>query len=207
VNIALANELAKLCENARINAWEVIELCNKHPRVSIHQPGPGVGGHCLAVDPWFIVERDPETARIIELARKTNDSMPQHVLRRIDEILSQIKEEKRVTILGITYKPNIDDIRESPIVHLIELMEEIGGYNIRVVDPYIHNYRYQMDMEQALIGSDLILLAVNHNEFKNLDFDNIRNLMRNHYILDTRNFFNEENVVAKGFCYNLLGRK
>src|SRR5699024_2573046 len=114
VNIALANELAKISEEAGINAWDVIELCNKHPRVNIHQPGPGVGGHCLAVDPWFIIEKNPELANIIELSRKTNDNMPGHVLNRIDEILKDVEGTKKVSILGITYKPNIDDTRESP---------------------------------------------------------------------------------------------
>ncbi|HCW03827.1 MAG TPA: UDP-N-acetyl-D-mannosamine dehydrogenase, partial [Clostridium sp.] len=111
VNIALANELAKLCENLGINAWEVINLCNKHPRVNLHLPGPGVGGHCLAVDPWFIIEKDPETAKIIELGRRTNDSMPAHVLKRIKEIKKEnaISDDLKVTVLGITYKPDIDD--------------------------------------------------------------------------------------------------
>jgi UDP-N-acetyl-D-mannosaminuronic acid dehydrogenase len=118
VNIAFANELAKICENLDINVWEAIKLCNKHPRVNIHQPGPGVGGHCIAVDPWFIVEKQPESAQIINLSRQTNDSMPSHVAARIQEILTGINNP-RVTILGVTYKPNVDDMRESPILHLM----------------------------------------------------------------------------------------
>ena len=102
VNIALANELAKICENLGINVWELIELCNKHPRVNIHQPGPGVGGHCIAVDPWFIVEKQPETALLIHQARLINDSMPGYVLQRIKELLAGI-EKPKVAVLGVTY--------------------------------------------------------------------------------------------------------
>ncbi len=207
VNIALANELAKLSENIGINVWEVIELCNKHPRVNIHQAGPGVGGHCLAVDPWFIVEKDPETAKIIKLAREINDSMPQHVLNRIDEILKDVEGEKRVTILGITYKPNIDDMRESPIVHLIELMEAKGGYDIRLVDPYVKEYRYLMDMDKAASGSDLIVLAVNHDEFNEIKLENVNKIMRNKNILDTKNYFDINIVNECGYKSHLLGSK
>lgn len=206
VNIALANELAKLCENIGINAWEVIELCNKHPRVNIHQPGPGVGGHCLAVDPWFIVEKDPKTAKIVELARKTNDSMPYHVYSRIKDILKNLKGRKKVTILGITYKPNIDDIRESPIIELIELIETEGEYDISIVDPYVKSYKYkQENLFKAADNSDLIVLAVNHNEFKTLPLDDIGRHMRNRNLLDTRNFYNNNDIIKSGFQYFLLG--
>lgn len=206
VNIALANELAKICENIGINAWEVIELANKHPRVNIHQPGPGVGGHCLAVDPWFIVEKNPDKAKIIELSRKTNDSMPQHVLNRVDEILSDIKGTKKVSILGITYKPNIDDMRESPIIELIDLIDERDDYEVSVYDPYVKNHRYQAkDLIDVAKNSDLILLAVHHNDFKNLPLSDMAKVMRNKNFFDTRNFINREEVEEKGFKYILLG--
>ena len=117
----------------RINAWEVIELANKHPRVNLHQPGPGVGGHCLAVDPWFIVEKNPDIAKIIELSRKNNDSMPEYIINKIDEILKDIKGTKKISILGITYKPNIDDTRESPIIKLINLLDNRDDYVVRSI--------------------------------------------------------------------------
>lgn len=205
VNIALANELAKICENIGINAWNVIELCNKHPRVNIHQPGPGVGGHCLAVDPWFIVEKVPELARIIELARRTNDSMPHYIANRIDAILGGIQGTRKVTILGITYKPNIDDMRESPIIELVHILEE-QGYEIAVVDPYVGEYRYlEKDLLKACSRSDLILLGVNHNEFKNLPYIEIKRQMKNLYILDTRNYLDRDEIEKNGFQYSLLG--
>ncbi len=206
VNIALANELAKICEKIGINAWEVIELANKHPRVNLHQPGPGVGGHCLAVDPWFIVEKNPDIAKIIELSRKTNDSMPEYIMNKIDEILMDIKGTKKISILGITYKPNIDDIRESPIIKLINLLDNRDDYVVRVYDPYFKNHKYQAkNIIDAAKNSDLILLAVHHDNFKNLPLRDIANVMRNRNFFDTRNFINKEEVEEKGFKYILLG--
>lgn len=206
VNIGLANELAKICKNVGINAWKVIELCNKHPRVDIHQPGPGVGGHCLAVDPWFIIERNPDLAKIMELSRITNDSMPHHVFQRIDETLKDIRGPKKVTILGITYKPNIDDMRESPIIDLIELIDQRLDYEVSVYDPYVKTHKYQeKGIIEATRNSDLIILAVNHDEFKELPLDEMAKVMRNRNFFDTRNFVDREYVERKGFSYVLLG--
>ena len=208
VNIALANELAKICEKIGINAWEVIEFCNKHPRVNLHQPGPGVGGHCLAIDPWFIIEKNPDLAKIIELSRRTNDSMPLHVLHRIEETLKDIKGTKKVSILGITYKPNIDDMRESPIIELIKLMEEKEDYEISVYDPHVKTYKYQAkDLIDVVKDSDLILLAVNHDAFKELPLSDMASVMRNKNFFDTRNFVKRDVVEEKGFRYFLLGEK
>ncbi|MFY9381412.1 MAG: nucleotide sugar dehydrogenase [Eubacteriales bacterium] len=206
VNIALANELAKICEKVGINVWEVINLCNKHPRANLHQPGPGVGGHCLAVDPWFIVEKTPDLAKIIALSRETNDSMPQYVLAKIDDILKDIEGIKKVTILGITYKPNIDDIRESPIIKLIELLDERIDYEISVYDPYMKAHKYQAkDIVTASENSDLIVLAVNHDDFNNLPLQDMSRVMRNKNFFDTRNFCNRHDIENKGFKYFLLG--
>ena len=119
VNIALSNELLLICDKLNINVWEVIEYSNKHPRVNLHTPGPGVGGHCLAVDPWFIIEKEPELSNIIKSSRLLNDSMPEYVYNKIDKILQKDKS-KKITILGITYKANTDDMRESPIIKLID---------------------------------------------------------------------------------------
>ena len=206
VNIAFANELSIISENIGVDIWEVIKLCNKHPRVNIHQPGPGVGGHCLAVDPWFIVEKNPEFARIIKLARETNDNMPRVIFNKIENILKNIKGTKKVTILGITYKANIDDTRESPIISLIEILEK-HNYKISVVDPYVKEFRYKVEsIIEAAEASDLLILAVNHKDFKKLDFDALAKKMRNRIILDTRNYFNKNTVEIKGFKYYLLGK-
>ena len=165
VNIAFANELSKICENIGVDVWEVVKLCNKHPRVNIHLPGPGVGGHCLAVDPWFMVEQNPELAKIIKLARETNDSMPQFIFNKIESILKNIKGAKKVTILGITYKANIDDTRESPIINLIGLLEK-HNYKISVVDPYVKEFRHKVEnVVEAAKDSGLLILAINHKNF------------------------------------------
>lgn len=206
VNIALANELALLCENMGISAWDVIRLSNKHPRVNLHQPGPGVGGHCLAVDPWFIVEKFPGLAQIIELSRKTNDHMPHHVFHRIEKILSSVQGTKKVTILGMTYKPNIDDMRESPIVELIELLEKAEGFSVNVVDPHVRSYHLlEKNLLKAAEESHLVVLGVNHNEFASLDFRNLKAVMAQPNILDTRNFWDGNELKELGFSYHLLG--
>lgn len=207
VNIALANELAIICERAGIDVWEVIELCNKHPRVNIHQPGPGVGGHCLAVDPWFIVEKHPAETQIISLARRTNDAMPEYLAEKIDNILSNISGKKKITILGITYKADVDDVRESPIIYLMELLRQQKDYELSIVDPNVNQSVYQTkDLLSAATDSDLIVLGVNHKEFNTVDFNAIASVMRHKYILDTRNFLNGEQLKQLGFHYLLLGR-
>lgn len=206
VNIALANELAKLCEKLGVNAWDVIKYANKHPRVNIHMPGPGVGGHCIAVDPWFIVEKLPETAQIITLARKTNDSMPHYVLNRIAELTKDIAGTRKICILGVTYKPNVDDMRESPVAELAELLKQEKDFDIVVVDSHV-NFEGSRDRDiyEAVVGSHLLVLGVNHDEFKELDFDRIRAGMAIPQVLDTRNFWDKDIVEKAGLKYHLLG--
>lgn len=204
VNIALANELAKLCENMGINAWEVIELSNKHPRVNLHQPGPGVGGHCLAVDPWFIVEKDP-AAQIIKLSRETNDSMPEHVMHRIQRILPD--GQGKVAILGLTYKPNIDDMRESPLVDLVNELKAHTKYTLSLHDPYApQNGELVENVYDAVTGADLMVLGVHHDRFKDLDFEKVASLMKTKRIFDTRNVLDHKALKALGFEVTLLGR-
>jgi len=209
VNIALANELSILCEDIGISAWEVIQLSNKHPRVNIHQPGPGVGGHCLAVDPWFIVEKDPDTAKMIRLGRQINDSMPMHVLERAKAILTGVPEtisQMKVTILGISYKPNIDDTRESPIIELINLFEKESVCELSIYDPHVTNYKYMCkDIYSAAEGSHLVILGVNHEAFGKVDFELLYKKMALPNILDTRNFWDRKALGKLGFNYYLLG--
>ncbi|HEY5583000.1 MAG TPA: nucleotide sugar dehydrogenase [Ruminiclostridium sp.] len=206
VNIALANELAKLCEKMGINAWDVIKFSNKHPRVNLHQPGPGVGGHCLAVDPWFIVEKEPELAKIIKLSRMTNDSMPYHVFQRSKNILSDITGKKKVIILGATYKPNIDDMRESPIMELVELFANDADFDVCIYDPHIASHEFICkNLEEAVSGGHLIILGVNHDEFAKIDFSKLKPLMAEANIFDTRNYFDRSTLTAAGFHSYLLG--
>jgi len=209
VNIALANELAITCEELGINAWEVIELSNKHPRVNIHQPGPGVGGHCLAVDPWFIVEKQ-NNGEIIEKSREINDHMPNHVFKTLKNTLKD--KNSKIAILGITYKPNIDDTRESPILKLADLIIEHSKYKLALHDPYAlkndDKYKPYMvsSVEKAAEGADILILGVNHREYEDLDFDKIYKIMKVKHIYDTRNFLDREAIEKLGFKITLLGR-
>ncbi|MGL4345854.1 MAG: nucleotide sugar dehydrogenase [Cellulosilyticaceae bacterium] len=206
VNIALANELACLCEAIGINVWEVIKLCNKHPRVNFLEPGPGVGGHCLAVDPWFLVEQFGEIAKLIRTARETNDSMPHHVFDRIGRLLLAREEPYKVVLLGITYKPDIDDVRESPIIELYQLLKQ-AGFEVALVDPYVKSERYEVQtLEEACKDSDLVILGVNHSVFKALVFEEIAELMRGNKILDTRNSLAQIEVENAGLEYYVLGK-
>ncbi len=200
VNIALANELAKICEKLEVNAFDVIKFSNKHPRVNLHTPGPGVGGHCIAVDPWFIIEKAPEFANIMNISRITNDNMPYHVSSLAENMIGL--GNKNVTILGITYKPDVDDMRESPIEYLVEDLE-VKGYNVSVVDPHVA--RYNHCVYEKLENADLMILAVNHKEFLDLDFNKVSEKMRSKNVLDTRNFFDRTEIEEKGFAYKLIG--
>ena len=207
VNIAFANELAKICEQQGVNVWELISLCNKHPRVNILQPGPGVGGHCIAVDPWFIVEKEPGLSNIIYNSRITNDSMPAYTCGRAVGILGNAAG-KKVTVLGVTYKPDVDDMRESPVLELVEL---IRGEGCEVVchDPFVAGRRDDItgDLLSACSGSDLIILGVNHSEYRSIDFEALAKVVRTANFFDTRNFADKEAAEKAGFKYYLLGKK
>ncbi len=201
VNIAFANELAKICESLDINVWELITLCNKHPRVNIHQPGPGVGGHCIAVDPWFIAEKRPELANIIRLSRNTNDSMPAYVVGRTEEILKGV-ENPKVCVLGVTYKPDVDDMRESPILEIIEILEE-KGVEVAIHDPFVK--KYDGDLLELAKDSDLLLLGVHHTAYKELPLEEMAQAMRNKNFFDTRNFMDSAALERVGFKSYILG--
>ena len=202
VNIALANELAKISEELGVNAWEVIKLANKHPRVNLLSPGPGVGGHCIALDPWFLVEKS-KNAKLINLARNINDSMPIFVYEKIKKIIGNF-EGQTISIFGITYKPNIDDVRESPIIHLIDMLKN-ENLNIKICDPHVNDMDNNLDMYEAAKESSLIVLAVNHDEFLNIDIKRVISNMKHKNILDTRNFFDKNEVINNNCNYYLLG--
>jgi len=187
INIAFANELAKICRAADLDVYEIIRIANMHPRVNILSPGPGVGGHCISVDPWFLVGDYPGLANIILAARKINDSMPEFVLERINEIMKKenIKDTSRVGFYGLTYKENVDDVRESPTLQLLESMEKHLCGNVKTYDPYIKEEivsNQYFDIDQFLNDIDLLVVMVGHNEIIN-NFDKIKNKI----IFDTRN--------------------
>ena len=206
VNIALANELAKIAHHSDFNAWEVIKYANLHPRVNLHSPGPGVGGHCISVDPWFIVEKFPVTSKIIHQARQTNDSMPEFtynvMLKRLKDI-----EKPKITLLGVTYKPDIDDVRSSPAYDLIELINNNPDLELKIYDPHVKYFTYELaGFEEAFKDSDCILLSVDHAEFKYIDPKQIAKLVRTKIIFDTRKALDAKDWEDNGFKYVLLGQ-
>ena len=191
VNIAFANELAKICRHDNMDVYEIIKICNMHPRVNILQPGPGVGGHCISVDPWFLVGDYPSLAKVIDESMKTNDGMPDFVLNRIYEIMQEngMTDISRVGLYGLTYKENVDDMRESPTLQMLESMERhLCGNLVKVYDPFIEKDEVpnQMhDLDEFLDAVDLVVLLVGHDEIKqNMD------KLAGKVILDTRHICN-----------------
>jgi len=183
VNIAFANELSIICDKLNINVWELIRLANRHPRVNILQPGPGVGGHCIAVDPWFIVSKTPEEAHLIRSAREVNDSKPQWVLEKIRSAVAEFiksnsdKSESEVTIacFGLAFKPDIDDLRESPALAITQevIRSHVGPVmvvepNIKDLPSHIKNIERIYSIEAALAEADIIVYLVDHKEFKEI---------------------------------------
>ena len=171
VNIAFANELAKICRHDDMDVYEIIKICNMHPRVNILQPGPGVGGHCISVDPWFLVGDYPSLAKVIDESMKTNDSMPEFVLNRIYEIMKEkgMTDITRVGLYGLTYKENVDDMRESPTLQLLESQERHLATGLKVYDPFITKdvvANQYHDLDSFLNAVDFVVVMVKHNEIK-----------------------------------------
>jgi UDP-N-acetyl-D-mannosaminuronic acid dehydrogenase len=196
VNIAFANELSMICESININVWELIRLANRHPRVNILQPGPGVGGHCIAVDPWFIIDAAPENTALIRTAREVNESKPQQIIKKT------IKQAERfrnpiIACLGLSFKANIDDLRESPALGIVQQLAQQNVAQLLIVEPHIEKLPmilqdYQpevslVDIETALSQADIVLLLVDHKKFVYVD----RKLLREKIIIDTRGLWEQ----------------
>lgn len=192
VNIALSNELVKVCNQLDINALEVIRLANKHPRVNLHQPGPGVGGHCLAVDPYFISATIPSVTPLIQEARKINSTMPYYITNIVTRLVKNQKI-KRMTVFGATYKGNIDDVRESPALEIYEYLEKNLGIQVSLHDPHVHQ-EYSLDLYDALEKSEFLLILVDHDEFKNIP-EEVLNRMDRKLVFDTKNIMQNTNQV------------
>ncbi len=178
VNIAFANELSMIAEDMGIDVWEVIRLANRHPRVNILQPGPGVGGHCIAVDPWFLVASAPETARIIRTAREVNEAKTDYVVGRAMRLI-EAHPDRKVACLGLAFKPNIDDFRESPAVTIAALLARRFGERIAIVEPYTQALPKEFDgtgaclveLDDALTDCDVLIVLVDHDVFKSVPLD------------------------------------
>ncbi len=194
VNIAFANELAKICRSDNMDVYEIIKIANKHPRVDILQPGPGVGGHCISVDPWFLVGDYPDLTNLVLTARKTNDSMPSHVLKRIRDIMREHKltDISKVGLYGLSYKENVDDTRESPTLQLLERMDEHLAFGVKVYDPFIKKTivdNQYLDFDDFLSEVEIVVVMVAHDHIKN-HLDDIKDKL----ILDTKNITKLPNV-------------
>jgi UDP-N-acetyl-D-mannosaminuronic acid dehydrogenase len=190
VNIAFANELSLICEKLNINVWDLIDLANRHPRVNILKPGPGVGGHCIAVDPWFIIAVAKEQAKVIRAAREVNDSKPFAVVEKIKAAASRLRQPV-IACLGLSYKSDIDDLRESPALHIVEHLARDNTGELLVVEPNIGNLPKSLaefssvrlsDLQSALKAADIIVLLVDHRQFKRVD----RELLNLKIVIDTR---------------------
>ncbi|VVP88710.1 UDP-N-acetyl-D-mannosamine dehydrogenase [Pseudomonas fluorescens] len=200
VSIAFANELSMICDKLDINVWELIRLANRHPRVNILQPGPGVGGHCIAVDPWFIVSKTPEQARLIRTAREVNDSKPQWVIEKVKLAVAEFlqanpnKTAREVTIacFGLAFKPDIDDLRESPALAISQQISETHAGRVLAVEPNITELPSKLagklnfaDIETALSETDVLVLLVDHKEFKEIPTSTIQK----YAFVDTRGIY------------------
>ena len=190
VNIAFANELAKICRHDGMDVYEIIKICNMHPRVNILQPGPGVGGHCISVDPWFLVGDYPALTKVIGESMKINDGMPDFVLNRIYEIMKEkgLTDITKVGLYGLTYKENVDDMRESPTLQLLESQERHLATGLKVYDPFITDdvvKNQYHDLDKFLNDVDMVVVMVKHNEIK----ENAEKLT-NKVILDCQNVIN-----------------
>jgi UDP-N-acetyl-D-mannosaminuronic acid dehydrogenase len=208
VNIAFANEIAKMSENLGVNAWEAISLANHHPRVNIHYPGPGVGGHCIAVDPWFLVEKQTELAKIIHLSRLTNDGMPSFTVNKTLEILKSNRiRNPRVAVLGLTFKSNIDDVRESPSMEIVEKLSH-EDLNLVSFDPHVLENKVPsqtQSFEDAITHADTLVILTDHDYFKKMNPHTLAELMTTRIVLDTKNCINREEWEAAGFTVYKLG--
>lgn len=195
VNIAFANELSLICDELDIDVWELISLANRHPRVNVLQPGPGVGGHCIAVDPWFIVHSAPDQAKLIKTSRLVNDSKPDYVLSKIDTALAEIEpksEYPRIGILGITFKPDIDDVRESPALQIAQQIAlKHPETHVDVVEPNLSQLPQQLrslanirhtDLAKTVEQADVLVVLVDHYQFRL----SANEISQHPHVIDTR---------------------
>lgn len=208
VNIAIANEFSRLAEKFGVDVWETIRLANLHPRINILSPGPGVGGHCISVDPWFFVETAPELTELIYHARQVNDSQPHFVVEKVKRSLGSLKN-KKIAALGLAYKPDVDDLRESPATEVVHLLQKDGAI-VNVWEPFKPNANMKdIDMapnfDSAIKDADAILLLVKHTEFTKLKPDDIAAKTKSRILIDCVNAWNSNAWLEAGFKVHRLG--
>ena len=208
INIAAANEFSRLADRFGVDVWEAIQIANLHPRVNILNPGPGVGGHCISVDPWFFVEAAPDITPLIHTARIVNDSQPNFVLDQVKKLLGDLKG-RNITALGLAYKPDVDDLRESPAVEVVHLLVEQGA-QIRVYEPFKVDFPVKgatncTSLKEAVQDAELLVLLVGHDQFKNLPPSQLVELTPARVVLDTVNCWPENTWSKAGFKLHKLG--
>ncbi len=206
VNIAFANELAVFAEELGVDVWETIALANRHPRVNILSPGPGVGGHCIPVDPHFLADANPWVTELIQSARRVNERMPYRIARRVEAAVGA-PHGRKIALLGAAYKGDVDDARESPSLRIEALLRE-RGYETAMYDPHVKTLPLPLcaSLEEALTGADALVLITPHSAFRSITANDAASLMRARKLIDTRGFFDEAEWRRSGFeCY-VLGR-
>ena len=208
VNIAIANEFSRLAETFGVDVWEAIDLANRHPRINILRPGPGVGGHCISVDPWFLVEAAPELSTLIQEARNVNDGQPAHVVELLSRALGSLPGIK-IAALGLSYKPNVDDMRESPAITVVQKLVEAGA-EVSYFEPYVPEAQIEGatgfgSIEDAVRDAMATILLVNHTEFEDIDPASVRKIMAGRTILDTRGTWDRGEWTEAGFEFIALG--
>lgn len=208
INIAIANEFSRLAEKFGVDVWEAIRLANLHPRINILNPGPGVGGHCISVDPWFFVETAPELTPLIYNARKVNDEQPHFVVAKVKQALGELKG-KRIAALGLAYKPDVDDLRESPAVEIVHLLDKEGAL-VKAWEPFKPNASLKgvdlsPSLEDALKDAEAILLLVRHKEFGSITSDKIASKTEARIVIDCVNAWNLDDWQRGGFQLFHLG--
>jgi UDP-N-acetyl-D-mannosaminuronic acid dehydrogenase len=207
VNIAIANEFSRLAERFGIDIWEAISIANHHPRVRILSPGPGVGGHCISVDPWFLVESAPDITPLIRAAREVNDSQPEFVLKTVEKLLGIFKG-KAIAAFGLAYKPDVDDFRESPAVNCVRLLQNSGA-RVRVFEPFLKaplpGILTAPTIEEAVREADLLLLLVNHSQFRTIKPEDVFNKTPARLVLDTVNGWERGKWEKAGFNFHRFG--
>ncbi|HAT4363578.1 TPA: nucleotide sugar dehydrogenase [Clostridium perfringens] len=197
INIAFANELSRICRKENMDVYELINIANKHPRVNILTPGPGVGGHCISVDPWFLVGDYPEIVNVIKAAREVNDSQPDFVIDRIRDVMNEngITDISKVGLYGLTYKENVDDLRESPTLQILEKLERYFVKGIKVYDPWIEEKKFENqynNFNEFLNEVELVVVLVAHDHIKEF-----KDMVNNKLVLDTKNIFENKSGIYK----------
>jgi UDP-N-acetyl-D-mannosaminuronic acid dehydrogenase len=208
INIAIANEFSRLSDRFGVDVWEAISIANRHPRVEILNPGPGVGGHCISVDPWFFVESAPELSQLIYTARQVNDAQPHFVMELVEKALGSLKG-KKIAALGLAYKPDVDDLRESPAVELVRLLQTAGA-TVNCFEPFkpdavLPGIRIEPELKDAVADVDGIILLVNHKVFRELKTEELADLTVSRILIDTVGGWSGKDWEETGFTLHKLG--